>query len=992
MPDWDSEDLLRLSPRFLRHTPDPPSSPSDAFASLETLNFEPLPPPRPLHGTGSTDASAGLSDDFGEDTYEGTSTSAGSANDSGGSAGIQGSWFATLPPREPRTPQHQIVDPTREEPPDTETKFSSPWVSNSVETTPQVIRRKARAKAQEARVRTMAAQTAERDRDREAELRAGLRAVLEARAEAEAEAQRASAAAMEVCFDRILASLAQEGYTWGDLVEWVSRPSSGRRADRWAGLFRNRTQLSRILNLWAWKGTQDMRRQVQEWAVGYMGRIVSAEAEQVTKQGVLQSRRLNIDDSFLRSFDLSGVHDRIRTLCPCMSTLLRSFSTTRRQAREDARELSTQKERDLRDKQRERKDTVCYSPSHDLSHPPNTSIQRIGTCMADLLGERSQNNSLTKHVITLYLYATGAKRQLISVLHKWGICSSYPTIAGSITSGDIPEAQKPNKPTRTIETDEDDEDEDPDWLPDSDDSDSASEDNSEVAEEDDLPGDEIFESLDDAVEQAAGTSPDDAQEGRASAGARQDAIENAIGHDAPASSSEAPTPFLALLRRGAGLLRRICESCRATARRRAHECLCGHVYDNINMMFRIAEQILGRKDSQENGTCATIFPLFDAPPDQMRTSELLESLDKAPPLDMDDILHTPEEATLFQHSLAHTLLRELVKDERFARFREDVDECLPDKLDHIPLHQTEIHPLPAMQIDESSITGNAEVMDAMFAELGFDTADPNFYATVRPIFGDQLSIARLRTLISNRAGHESLGNSYTYAVFGPGLFHHQMALVHGIIETHFGDSTSGTVNPACLMFFNTLIDRKPLVLTSLPPYRVCCDLILVVLTACAPVLLQEVSGAQDIEKYAATVTFAQLRQDVSKVFDLICNPRVVSVLRRARADELLQRQENAPEDPEFDLLAEKLKTGDMVFENMALLVRDALVLREFQDAIKGGYSGRIYRVLKVLALMYRGSGRVKYAHELLHLIHNLTHVWPKGLRYVLARHPCVKRY
>ncbi len=69
----------------------------------------------------------------------------------------------------------------------------------------------------------------------------------------------------------------------------------------------------------------------------------------------------------------------------------------------------------------------------------SSQSQRIGTSMSDLLGERSQNNSLTKHVITLYLYATGAKRQLISVLHKWGLCSSYPAIAGSITANDIPD-------------------------------------------------------------------------------------------------------------------------------------------------------------------------------------------------------------------------------------------------------------------------------------------------------------------------------------------------------------------------------------------------------------------------------------------------------------------------------------------------------------------------------------------------------------------------
>ncbi len=533
------------------------------------------------------------------------------------------------------------------------------------------------------------------------------------------------------------------------------------------------------------------------------------------------------------------------------------------------------------------------------------------------------------------------------------------------------------------EDDQDDEDEDLDWVPDDEDDtgSDASETDSEAVDDDEETAEDLGHIED--VPLPCPRNQEEAGRERAGEHGARDAIENAIGHDARATGQEAPTPFLSLLRRGAGLLRRICESCRATARRRAHEVLCGYVYDNINMMFRIAEQIVGRKDSQENGTCATIFPLFDASPDHMRTTDLLDSLDSAPPLDVNDILHSPEEAALFQQSLEHTLLRQLVTDERFARFRKDVDACLPDKEDQIPLHQTEIHPLPAMQIDESSTQGNAEVMDAMFRELGFDTSSQEFINTVRPIFGDQLSIARLRSLMTNRAGHETLGNSYAYAVFGPGLFHHQMALVHGIIETHFGDSASGTVNPACLLFFNTLIDRKPIVLTSLPPYRTCRDLILVVLTACAPILLQEVAGVQNLDEYAANVSFEELRKHASQVFELVCNPHVVSVLRRARADELLQREQDAPEDQDFDAIVQGLKSGDMVFENMALLVRDALILREFNDAIKGGYSGRIVRVLKVLALMYRGSGRLKYAHELLHLVHNLTHVWPKDLRCVL---------
>ena len=74
--------------------------------------------------------------------------------------------------------------------------------------------------------------------------------------------------------------------------------------------------------------------------------------------------------------------------------------------------------------------------------------------------------------------------------------------------------------------------------------------------------------------------------------------------------------------------------------------------------------------------------------------------------------------------------------------------------------------------------------------------------------------------------------------------------------------------------------------------------------------------------------------------------------------------------------------GDMVFKNAVLFLRDGLILREFSDAIKCGDSGRVLLVLKLWALSFRGSGRAKYAYEVLHLLHNITHVWPKLVVFV----------
>ncbi|KAJ7859626.1 hypothetical protein B0H14DRAFT_2577057 [Mycena olivaceomarginata] len=77
------------------------------------------------------------------------------------------------------------------------------------------------------------------------------------------------------------------------------------------------------------------------------------------------------------------------------------------------------------------------------------------------------------------------------------------------------------------------------------------------------------------------------------------------------------------------------------------------------------------------------------------------------------------------------------------------------------------------------------------------------------------------------------------------------------------------------------------------------------------------------------------------------------------------------------------RCGDEIYENACLFLRDGLVSREFTDSIKAGDSGRVVIIVKLLALSFRGNGRSKYAYKMLHLIHNLTHVWPKPLRAII---------
>lgn len=205
-----------------------------------------------------------------------------------------------------------------------------------------------------------------------------------------------------------------------------------------------------------------------------------------------------------------------------------------------------------------------------------------------------------------------------------------------------------------------------------------------------------------------------------------------------------------------------------------------------------------------------------------------------------------------------------------------------------------------------------------------------------------------------------------------GLFHGKIADTHGTLTTHWGDPKAGATDPGSLSFHNTRLDRLPITLTSLPSFRVCRDLIYVSLYARTLHCLLLVSKSPTLEAYSTKFTdWDSLVMHAHQIYDRYANASVVEDLRWKRATQADGMCENPT-----------VSEGDMVFENAVLFLRDALISREFTDAVKAGDSGRVVLVLKIWALSFRGNGRTKYAYEMLHVIHNLTNVFPKAIRFV----------
>ncbi len=139
------------------------------------------------------------------------------------------------------------------------------------------------------------------------------------------------------------------------------------------------------------------------------------------------------------------------------------------------------------------------------------------------------------------------------------------------------------------------------------------------------------------------------------------------------------------------------------------------IWDNLNIAFKVGEQQQSSKDHFDNGTTATLVPLFsitygelslDLKPKResrrqlldFKPSDLIPDLDAARRVEAAQLWHI--EDILYD---VYPALR--------ARLIDSIKS--PPNVLSIPVHKTEQYPLPAMHIDESTLEGTIGVLDSI---------------------------------------------------------------------------------------------------------------------------------------------------------------------------------------------------------------------------------------------------------------------------------------
>jgi hypothetical protein len=270
----------------------------------------------------------------------------------------------------------------------------------------------------------------------------------------------------------------------------------------------------------------------------------------------------------------------------------------------------------------------------------------------------------------------------------------------------------------------------------------------------------------------------------------------------------------------------------------------------------------------------------------MKQKDIEKAYQDAPALAVDNILLNLDEMALWKKCMQHAVLRCIVYQggEQFKRFKADLAKSTPKSSEVLDLRKTELYPLPAMEIDESSLKGCIEANEARSTELEIPVSSDEDPEYARLQGGDQLTNSRNRSKTFIRLGHEVGINAWRHVHNMLGLFHVKMADTHGVIETHFGKPGSGSRNPTSLWFHNTLLDRIPITLTSLPTYRTCRDIVFVSLYGRLLHCLLMVSGHSTLEEYVEKVqSYEELARHGEMVYDQFVDTSVISDARERRA-------------------------------------------------------------------------------------------------------------
>ncbi|KAK7473220.1 hypothetical protein VKT23_001318 [Stygiomarasmius scandens] len=327
-----------------------------------------------------------------------------------------------------------------------------------------------------------------------------------------------------------------------------------------------------------------------------------------------------------------------------------------------------------------------------------------------------------------------------------------------------------------------------------------------------------------------------------------------------------------------------------------------------------------------------------------------------------EILPSQDDQKVFRHHsslhVAHILINSI---HTFAPFRSKLQDFFdPDAL---PPHKTTKFYLPTFDQEQGSTRGNMLVLEHYFSKV---LQIPHEEFSQRAFFplGDRLTTARDRAAQDQRAVDRSPDSFYHLSAYKvlSGLMHICMNQIHNIGKNCWGGDSASTDPVSLSCIIKELPNREDINIRKIDFYAWLrfFDTILQALVITAFMVK---CGVDSIDK------LKDIHFTIDK-FTSLCDQIVCEFLLPS-ADRL--EEEGVKKIP-----------GQTLNSHAVLLMHDLMTVREMRHGIKYGHPKRIERMLKYWMPMYYAGGGYNYSNELMELLHNLIHDWPKDSAKVLS--------
>ncbi|KAI6011403.1 hypothetical protein BKA83DRAFT_4502458 [Pisolithus microcarpus] len=422
--------------------------------------------------------------------------------------------------------------------------------------------------------------------------------------------------------------------------------------------------------------------------------------------------------------------------------------------------------------------------------------------------------------------------------------------------------------------------------------------------------------------------------------------------------------------------------------------LASYAYDNFDVDLKPHVPTVEKShDSLKHLTSGMIFPLgHGVTTDDLRCSEELWEQSAINPnvedirlpsrrswtalLSINPETSTPIRLTRRERYNAWMFLSDLCTHgpEYFRTLKGGITE--PEAIDQIPLVKTEIIAARAMDVNNSTVSGNIRAVadllrqggiydPAAVAAEGLDAPDISRYVVL--IHGDLGTGERLQAVQLQRSIEATPWDRFQHVVFVPGLFHLKMACAEAIWRCFLQPLAAREDETSLIHDVTILRPRETGIYCSKPGFRRMHQLIshagVCRRLDCWRLHIEDL-GFTSLEAFAAS---APTLDDLKTVAE--------HLVRNYVANYQLRHMKARPSDER-----------DIQFENALLMNKYYLLYEELSYAMNRGDIGRVETCIVPWIPILKAVGKHKYATQMMNFLTNVHYVYPPGLRHAIRYH------